>query len=144
MNPRGKKGRCDCPSSSNGSREQTRALIPLKLALHELHPDQGGRAQRLGLARELDQAGVKRMFVNTFHAGIHNSQLPRAGRKGGKRAHVHLDGRWRCLFFVAHGFFDLGLASNIASVSAVHVVQDYQGLFEGLSADRNGAAKGMA
>jgi hypothetical protein len=57
------------PLSLNGSREQTRALIPLKLALHELHPDQGRRTQRLGFAREFGHAGVKRMVVHAFPTG---------------------------------------------------------------------------
>ena len=67
------------PLSLNGSREQTRALIPLKLALHELHPDQGRRTQRLGFAREFGHAGVKRMVVDAFPTGIHNPKLTRAG-----------------------------------------------------------------
>src|SRR5438132_289150 len=36
------------PLSLNRNREQTRALIPLKLVLHELHLDQWHRTQRLG------------------------------------------------------------------------------------------------
>jgi hypothetical protein len=67
------------PLGLNGSCEQARALIPLKLALHELHPDQGRRSQRLGFAREFGQTLVKRMVVYAFHTGIHNSQLTRAG-----------------------------------------------------------------
>jgi hypothetical protein len=62
------KRRGTTPLSLNGGREQTRALIPLKLALHELHPDQGRRTQCLGLAREFGQTGVIRMLVDAFHA----------------------------------------------------------------------------
>ena len=77
----GKRGRRSAASlpGSNGSREQARALIPLKLALHELHPDEGRRTQCLSLVREFDQTGVERMVVHAFHTGIDNSKLTCAG-----------------------------------------------------------------
>jgi len=68
----------------NGSREQTRALIPLKLALNELHPDQGRRTQRLGLACEFGQQASNEWSLTPFHTGIHNSKLTRTSRMGVK------------------------------------------------------------
>lgn len=69
-----------CRGFLDRSRQQTGALIPLELALHQLKPDQGGGTQRLGFVDEFLETFLKRGLVDPLHRCVGDAEFDIARR----------------------------------------------------------------